>query len=304
MTDLEGAADVAVIRVKDLSAHMEKAGAALASLDERLEHVKEQVASDWTALEEKMRALLEVARAQAAAIAEDGQEARQGLADLDDALEKAAPEWDGALETGRSEIAALATHVSETEPVIAAAGDGAEAAARSLAQRAAAIEAQLQQAVADSRAFLENEVASGLTETREAIQQRASALQAALTDECQTVMEEAVTGWQQRLDQVEDLVDQEFASARKHAAAVVEFSLEECRRGHEEAWEGLSSLAADLDGLLQKLGEAVRVRTGELAERGSAAEETLAEATARVELMRMALKQEWELMAQYEFVRG
>lgn len=303
MADLEAAAEVAIVKIKDLSAHIDKAEAAFTALEDTLDDVKAQFDTDWAALDEKARVLLDLARAQTPAIAEEGEAARQALTELDDALAKTAPEWDDAVEGGASAASALGTHVSEQQPIVSAAGDEAQTAARSLAERAAAIEAQLQQALADVRDLLESEVASELREAQDAVRQRAAALQATLTEECEAELAEAFAGWEQQLAQVEEVIDGEFASARKHAADVVEFSLEECQRGHDEAWAEMAGQVANLEGLLQRLGAAVAARTGEVGESRGAAEQALSEAAARVERMRAALAQELETLARYEFVR-
>jgi hypothetical protein len=302
MADLEEAADVALVKIKELSSQIERAEAAFTAVEEKLDDVKEQFEADWSALDEKARAVLEVARAQTAGIAQEGEDARQSLTGLDDSLTGAVSEWDGAIEAGGSETTQFGVHVSEKEPVVSEAGTDTEAAARKLAERVAAIEAQLQEAMAEARDLLEREVAGELKEMQGAVRERASALQAAVADECGTILDEAFTSWQERLAHVEEVIDQEFAKARDHAAAVVAFSLEECQKGHEETWEELSSLTVNLEGLLQKLGEAVRARTAEMGDRRTAAEQALSETAAGVERVRSTLALELEMMARYEFV--
>jgi hypothetical protein len=304
VADLEAAADVALVKIKDLSAHVDKAEAAFTAVEERLDDVRTQFATDWAALDEKTRVLLELARAQAAGIAEEGEEARQGLTGLEESLARAASEWDDAIERSGSETSTFTAHVSEKEPVISQARHETEAASRSLAERAAAIEAQLQQAVTEARDLLEGDVAGELKEMRDAVRQRASALGSVLAGECGAILDEAFASWEQQVAQVEEVIDQEFASARQHAADVVEFALKECRQGHEDAWAEIGVLVASLDALLQGLGEAVRARTGEVGERWRASEQALADAAAAVECMRSALTQELEMLARYEFVQG
>jgi septation ring formation regulator EzrA len=300
--DLEGAAEVAIVKIKELSAHVDKAEAAFTALEEKLDDVKAQFETDWASVDEKARVLLELARARTTDIADEGEEARQGLTQLDEALEKNAPQWDEAIANSGSETSTLGGHVSEQGPVVSAAGDEARAATRSLAERATAIETQLQQALADVRELLESEVANELRETQEAIRDRAAALQATLVDECGAMLGEAFAGWEQQLAQVEDVIEEEFASARKHAADVVEFSLQECERGHEEAWAEMKAQVATLEGLLLRLGEAVAARTAEVGERRNTGEQALTEAAAGVERMRAALAQQLETLARYEFV--
>jgi hypothetical protein len=304
MADLEAAADVALVKTKDLSAHIDKAEAAFTALEEALEDVKTQFATDWAALDETARVLLDLARAQTTALAAEGEEARQGLTQLHESLPEKASEWDVAIESSRSETSALGAHVSEQEPVLSQAGRDAQTAAQSLAERAAAIQAQLQQALADVRELLETGVTNELKEMQEAVRERAAALQASLAEECETALAEALNGWEQQLAQVEQVIDEEFASARQHAHDVVEFSLEECRRGHEEAWVEIQGLVSNLEGLLLKLGETVGARTAEVGERRAGMEQALSDAATAVERMRLALTQELETMARYEFVRA
>ena len=128
--DLEGAAEVAIVKIKDLSAHIDKAEAALAALEEKLDDVKGHYETDWTALDEKARVLLALARAQTTGITGAGEEARQALTQLDQALEKTATEWDDAIEGSASETSTLGTHVSEQAPVLSAQGHEAETTAR------------------------------------------------------------------------------------------------------------------------------------------------------------------------------
>jgi len=303
MTDLETAADVALVKTKELSAHIDKAEAAFTALEERLDAVKAQFREDWTALDESVKDLLDLARTQTTGIAEDGEESRQALAQLDESLADDAAEWAGALENGVVEASALRVHVSEQEPLVSAARDQAVGAAQGLAERAAAIEAQLQQMVSDVRELLETEVAHELREVQEVLRERAAALLASLAEECETAIAEAFAAWERQLAQVEEVIEQEFASARQHAAAVVDFSLQVCRQGHEDAWGEIEGLLADTERLLLGLGEVVGARAAELGERRGAAEQALSEAAVAVERMRAAFAQELETMARYEFVR-
>jgi hypothetical protein len=303
MADLEAAADVALVKIKDLSAHIDKAEAAFTAVEEKLDDFRTQFATDWAALDETARAVLELARAQTAGIAEKGEEARQGLTRLEESLARAAVEWDDAIESSGSETTAFGAHVSEQGPVVSRAGDESEAASRALAERATAIEAQLQQAVAEARELFEGEVAGELKDMRDAVRQRASVLRSAIAEDCAALLEEAFDGWEQQVTRVEEVIEQEFASARQHAADVVEFALKECRQGHEDAWAEIEVLVADVDALLQRLGEAVRARTGEVGEGRRAAEQALASAATGVDGMRSALTRELEMLARYEFVR-
>jgi len=302
--DLEEAAEIATVKIKELSAHVDKAEAAFTALEERLGHVKTRFETDWAALDERAHALLETARAQAGGIAEEAEEAREGLSQLDESLGKAAPEWNAALEGSASETSTLGAHVSEQGPPVSEQGGEAQAATRALARRAAATEAQLQQAAAEARELLEGEVARELREMRDAVRQRAAALQAALTEECAAELAEAFTGWERQLAEVEEVIDEEFASARQHAAAVVEFSLQECQRGHEDAWAAMASLMADVDGVLERLGQTVGARTSEIDARRTGLEEALSGTAAGVERMRALLAGELETLARYEFVRA
>ena len=304
MADLEAAADVALTKTKDLSERIDKAEEAFTALEETLDDVKTRFDTDWAALDEKARALLELARAQTNGLAEEGAEARAGLTQLAESVSENASEWDGAIESGRSETSVLGAHVSEQAPVLSTAGHDAEAAGRQLAERAAAIEAQLQQARAEVRGLLETEVATELREMQEAVRQRTAALQASLVDECETALGEAFTDWEQQLAQVEEVIDQEFASARQHAHDVVLFSLQECRRGHEEAWVEMEGVVTSLEALLLKLAETAGARTAEVGERRSGMEQALADAAVGVERMRAALTRELETMARYDFARA
>jgi hypothetical protein len=304
MADLETAADVALVKTKELSAHIDKAEAAFAELEDKLEDAKAQFDTDWTALEEKARVLLDLARAQATGIAEEGEEARQALTQLDESLAHAASDWDGAVEGGIAETAALGAHVAEQQPLVAAAGAEAAAATSALAERADAIEAQLQQALADVRTLLETDVANELREMQESVRERAEALRVSFAEQSDTVLAEALAGWEQQLAQVEEVIDEEFARARQHAADVVEFSLQECQRGHDEAWAEIAGFVESLGGLMQRLGEAVAARTAELGDRRGAADQALADAAAAAERMRAAFAQELETMARYDFVRA
>jgi hypothetical protein len=304
MADLETTADLALVKARELSAHIDKAEAAFAELEDKLEDAKAQFDTDWTALEEKARVLLELTRAQETGIAEEGEEARQALTQLDESLAQAASDWDGAVEGGIAETAALGAHVAEQQPVVAAAGAEAAAATSALAERADAIEAQLQQALADLRSLLETDVANELREMQESVRERAEALRVSFAEQCDTVLAEALAGWEQQLAQVEEVIDEEFARARQHAADVVEFSLQECQRGHDEAWAEIAGFVENLGGLMQRLGEAVAARTVELGDRRGAADQALADTAAAAERMRAAFAQELETMASYSFVRS
>jgi hypothetical protein len=304
MADLEEAADVALVKVKELQAHVEKAEAALAAVEQRLGHLKERTASDWAALAETAASLLEGARAQAAQLREDGQAAHEACAAMDEALTDGGSAWDPALDATRQGVTALGAHVAESEAPLFQAGDEAETALRDLGERAAALEAELRRAVADARHFLEREVVEDLREMRGEVRERAAALQASLADECAALLDEAYASWETRVAQVEEVLDQEFAGARQHLSDVVEFSLEECRQGHDEVWEDVVDAVATLEGRLQRLAEAARERDAELGERRASVEQALGEAAARMELMSGLLRQELDVLASYDFVNG
>jgi ABC-type transporter Mla subunit MlaD len=303
MADLESAADVALVKTKELSGRIDKAEAAFTELEDALEDAQAQFDADWSGLEEKARILLDLARAQAAGIGEEGEEAREALTQLDESLAHAASDWDGAVEGGVAETAALGAHVAEQQPLVASAGAAAAAAASTLAEHADPIEAQLQQALAEVRSLLETGVASELRELQESVRERAEALRVRFAEQCDTVLAEALAGWERQLAQVEDVIDEEFARARQHAADVVEFSLLACQRGHDEAWTEVAGFVEGLGGLLQGLGESVTARTAQLGDRRGAAEQALADVAAALERMRAALVQELETMARYEFVQ-
>jgi hypothetical protein len=301
MADLEEAAGLAAAKVKDLSERVDGAEAVLADVEEKLDAVRESLDADWTGLEERLRAVLTAVRAQAAGIAEDGQQAREDLVRIDRALHGAASEWDAAFEAAGATPSRLASEVSDAGADLIAGGNAAAAALEALADRATTLEAQLEQAVTATREMLEEDVLSEVREMRDVVRERITALQALLEDECAGIVGEAFAAWQQRLAEVEDMIGEEFAGARQHAADVVQFSLQECRRGHEDAWAEIAPLAATLDGLLQGLAEAVRARAGEVATHRGAAAQALSEASASVERARAAFAAELQLLSSFEF---
>lgn len=303
MADLEVAADLALAKTRELSVHVDRAEAALEALEEMLQDVKGRFDVDWNALEEEARDLLERARAQTRGIDDEGEDARQAIAQLDESVARANSDWGAAIEGGIARTSALGAHISEQHPLVSTAGQEAAGATRGLAERADAIEAQLQQVAAELRGLMETDVVDELRRMQDAVRQRAEALQASLAEQCDTVIPEAIAAWEQQLAQVEEVVEQEFARARQHAADVVDFSLAECRHAHDEAWSRMTGLVDDLETALQRLADAVVARTAELGEHRGAADEALAGAAESVDRMRTALVREREAMARYEFVR-
>jgi ElaB/YqjD/DUF883 family membrane-anchored ribosome-binding protein len=302
MADLEEAADVALVKVKELLAQVDQAHGALAEAEERLVHIEDRTQSDWTAFEEHADALLEAARAQVERLGEDGAAARKACTDMDEALAGVASAWDPVLEETRSGVEALATSIAESEPPLSAAGGQAEDEVRALGERAEALQAELQQAVAEARDFLRDEVAEALRAMQQAVRERAAALQASILDDYGAGLDEAYASWETRVGQMEEVLEQEFTRARQHLADVVGFSLEECRQGHEDVWSDVADAVTVLEGLLQQLADAGRQRDVELGERREAVDQALEEATSRIERISSVLRQELDAMARYEFV--
>jgi hypothetical protein len=303
MADLEGAAEAAVETVDQLSTRLGQAREALAALERQAAEVREQAAADWEELDAGARTLVGEAEGHAARLAEAGHEVEGACSALDQALATAGSEAAGDLVADSGTAATLAAHLAQGAAPLAEAAEQTAAQVRSLGERAAEIEAQLQEALGEARDFLRDELAAELREMREAVLSRAAELQAAIAEEGRLMLDEAYASWESELLQIEEILDRELEATLQHTADVVDFSLAECRQGHQQAGEEMAAAAATLDGLLQRLAEAVAERRGEVTEAGAAIEQALGDAAARVELMSGALRQELETMARYEFVQ-
>jgi hypothetical protein len=304
VADLEAAADTAIVKVNELSSQLGKAQEAFARVQDQLERVAEQLEADWTELAHRASSAAAAAESHVALVAEECRGARTACAELDAAAVTAAGAWRELLEASRADVADLQSHVADAEPRLTGVAERTAADVRQLADDAEAIEAELEQALADAHDFLRDEVASEMRAVEEEIRARTAALQADLAERVPQVLDEVQAAWEEQLGRVEEILEEELAGTRQHAADVVAFSLEECRRGHDEAWHEVESAVGELAGLLAQLTESAHERRRELAELHGDVDRSLDEAVARGEQASRILEQELETMARYDFVRA
>lgn len=303
MADLETAAETALAKAVELRELLSRAHAAFASLERQATELSSQLEADWSALEERGRALLDRCGEEEESLSREGEEAVRTLAGLTAEFGEARPEGETSLEAARVSLSGLGARLMGASPEIVSMADQVEETARETAEGAAEVAGALEEALAEARELLEGKLVHDMEAMQEAIEDSAEACCRSIT-EAESELEERCADWSDALQAVLDLVEQAFDDARQHLADVAEFSLAECRRRHQEFWEDdVAEQLEQLESVLQELGETVEQRTADVKAGDGALSEAVTDADDRLVTLLSALERVKERLATYEFVR-
>jgi DNA repair exonuclease SbcCD ATPase subunit len=302
MPDFDVAADTALMKIGEFSGHVEKAQAAFAAFEEQLDRLRAQVDADWAALGEAVSSYLEKAGAQGTRLGQEHQEAEAALGELRQAVDSAQAEGQTELSGAKAHVAALGEQVEGTRPQVDTLAEQAEGAARGLAERASAIQDALDEALSQAREFLEVQVVGQFKEMSEEIERRAEALQTALADECETALEQAQEDLESKLDEVDQLADGAFGDARRHVEEVLDFSISESVKSHEQVLGELAGLAGELETAVEALSQATAQRKSEVEQGQGSREDARTDTDGRLNEMIGALNGVKDLLASFTFV--
>lgn len=301
MADLETAADAALSAVNELKGIVDRASTDLNSVEDKLGELSARLDSDWTRLAERVDALVQAAETERGRLETEGGEATRSLSDLAAAVEQARTEESEARHGARDEVTALAGEAADRQPELSANGDAVEADARSLADRAQAIDGELTAALGQVRDFVGVELVAELQEMERDLDERADQLHQSLADD-QALIDKKYAEWESHLVAVDELLEKAFGDARQHVEDVVLFSMTECVNAHHAA-------VADLKTVLDTMEAAGDVLKATVEAHGVAAntarqemERGMTEAAELLTNMITSLTEVKDLMTSYTFV--
>jgi hypothetical protein len=290
----------ALVRVKRLDEQAEESGQELAETARQLAAASAQVESEWARLAGDLRAFALRAREGKERLQGEDDQAGDGVQAVRAAMGEAQPRVleelagaQGGLSTIRSQSSAMRAPVAELIERLAE-------WTRDLAERAAGLREELQQAVSTAVGTV-GHLVGGLEHAREALENRAHELRDHLAEELPLVLQSKFENWRDTLDEVEAIVAEAFQDAHEHVTDVVDFSLQECAARHGEAIDDLAGLVDNLDEAAVRLAQAIDDRRQEIEQAGRLHAQSAGETDGRLEAMTAALRGVRQLMARYGF---
>jgi hypothetical protein len=303
VADLEAAADAALASVKEFEDHVGETRDALEQLAEQAQRTQNQVAADWSTLEASLNAFIKAMEGQRTESDQDGERAAQALGELTVALGGARTEGEPELLGARDELLGFGQKVDSAAPPVTAMGEDLRVLAQSVADRAAQVEVELNQALQEARDFLGVQMVEDLHGIAEALRQRGAALETMVADQCVAALDEAYQDFETKVGELEQLVEQmSFTDTENHVREVVEFSINEYRQGQSDAFDVLAGNVKDLEQELLNLKEAVAQRQADTATDKDALDQDAQLVEGLAADMDAALGAVKALMAGYTFV--
>lgn len=303
MADLEAAADAALASVKEFEDQVGETQEALEQLAEQAKRTQGQVAADWATLEASLSTFLKAVEAQRTESDQDGERAAQALGELAVAVGGARTEGEPELLGARDELLGFGQRVEAAGPPVTALSEDLRLLGQSVADRAAQVETELNEALREARDFLGVQMVEDLHGLAEALRQRGSALETAVADQCLTALDEAYQDFEAKLGELEQLLEQKsFTETEDHVREVVEFSINEYRQGQSDALDVLAGNVRDLEQELATLKDSVAQRQTDTATDKDALDQDAQLVEGLAADMDAALGAVKALMASYTFV--
>jgi hypothetical protein len=306
MATLEDAADELAATLKELDHELEEGQQSLVSFAGKLDTDTQRVEDGWKTLAERVDAFLQHLPDHARSMDEGVQEAGQALADLHAGVAADDGAAQSAVAASRDGVASLEEHLKALPPPLeSVVAEEVEAPLQELARRAEDVRASLDEALAESRAFLEGDLVLALGAVGAQIRARVEEACQGPLAHCAGEIQQAYEGWEQSLDTAEDLIlEKSYAAAPGHAERAVEHASQACRGAYEEALAGLEQAAEVVEGALRELQEESTLRAAALRAEGqeelSSGHHELLEAMAGASRALDAVKQ---LLASFTFVQ-
>ena len=305
MATLETAADELVRKLTTVDGEVEQAKERFAKLKELVTSLEEQIDQDWIQLAGQVGELIQKANQERGKIQQDSQQAQAALSQLDASGDTAQGAFDSALEQAESDArefeGAIGDQEDPTEELIE---QGVETPLDALRTGAEEVADALEQVLEEARTFLEDEVASGLSAMRDELEARVDALNETLAEECATALQDAFDDWTEKVEEIEELVDEQgFEAARDHAQEVVDWAIAECAGSHQEELDQLADVVGVVEDALTELRSDVGVCQTDVGEEGRGAlEEALSETGQALANMTATLDSVKAFLARYTFV--
>jgi chromosome segregation ATPase len=250
---LEDAAQELVDKLEQLDGECKEAQDAFAGHLTDLQELDGGLAREWDALAAAVTAFLEKVQEQQGLLAEDGTEAANELGTLRGEVEGAQAAAEAEIAGSRDELLALSEHLRSLEPALEpVVASGGEAPFTALRAQAEGVRAQLEQAVADAGAYLQD-VGTELGTLARDVEERAEALRAHVAEECTAQLQAGFDAWQANVEQLEELVRAKLDELPVNAREVVEHAMGECVAGHEEELDRVLALMPQIEQALADL---------------------------------------------------
>jgi hypothetical protein len=305
MTDLEAAADAALLRVKELAGAVEEAEEACEDLERELSRARAQLEADGEAVREKAEALVDAAREQSAQLGHHGGQAEAALAALAGAVRSAQSEGDQAVEAAATAASGFAEHVSDARAPAADRLEQGRADAHALVDHASEVQTALERALAEAGELVGGTLVGDLQAAQEAVRRQAAKASTVMQEELVASIEGAYERWDTKVAELEAFMADFFDDARRHGDETVTRCLEQCTQGHSEAVEEMGeAVRATLLPSIQELAQAVEVAGALVGETAEGLTGGLGATASAVEDATRGLEGVRQLLASYTFVQG
>jgi len=255
MATFEDAAEELVLKLRGLDSEIEESEQKLDDLHERVDAMTDEVDQEWTALDAAAKSFLEKVAEERKQLDEQARQTVQDVADAQKAVAEHGAQARSEIHEGRARLDELGQHANGLEPgVESLAGEGGEAPAHDLAERARELEQELERAVQDAQAFMRDEAVPGIEALASEVREHCQEIRRVLAEEATAALQRAFDGWNSELGELEQhVVTQGFEASYGHARAVVELAIEECRSASQQQLDALKQLVGVLQGQLKEL---------------------------------------------------
>jgi DNA repair exonuclease SbcCD ATPase subunit len=230
---LEDAAEELVVKLRGLDSEIEESEHRLEELRGRMDAVAHDVEEDWTALTTAVTSFLEKVHTEQEALDTQAKETLAGVGGAQQAVAEEGAAARSEIAEGTGQLEGLAQHATGLAPAVESLAEQAgEAPAKGLAERAHALQQELERAVNEARDFLHDELVPAVEQVATDVHQRAQAVHDALAQEMAQALQHAYEEWEPKVGELEEYVESHgFETSQQHAHDVVEYALGECRTG-------------------------------------------------------------------------
>jgi len=250
---LEDAAEELVTKLRGLDSEIEESEHQLEDLRQRVDRVSGEVDQDWATLAEAVSSFVHKLAEQQEALEHQLQATGQGVTDAQQAVTEDGEKARSEIAEGNAQLEALGQHVTGLQPGIGSlATEAGETPARELTDQAHALEQELDHLLADTRAFLHDEV-QAVAQLADGFHDHCQELHRLLTDEATAALQQAFDDWESQVDGLEaHVAEAAFKASHPHARGCVGFALDQCKAASEQQMEALQQCVAVLRAQLRE----------------------------------------------------
>lgn len=259
MATFEDAAEELVAKLRGLDSEIEESERRLEELRGRMEGVDHEVDEGWTALAAAATSFLEALHDEQDALDTQARETLEGVGAAQQAVSDEGAAACSEIDRGTAQLEGVAQHATGLTPAVESLADQAGAApARSLAERAHALQQELERAVAEARDFLQDELVPAVEQVATDVRQRSEEVHTALAQEMTAALQQAFEEWEPKVEELEAYVaGRGFETSQQHAHDVVEYALGECRTSCGHHLDEVQHLVGVLVGQLGELASGI-----------------------------------------------